>query len=238
MAVRTRVESIARDISVILASDLSPAAQSKAAAAFAAAEIRDADDTNRRILGRLPPKTISVDGRRGAALDTVKPSGGLIVAEWELFGEVLAWIGQTLRDRSPRVSGAYRNAHTLFADGVETEIGVEVPQADVYTFINLTPYARKLEVGKTESGRDFLIHVPNRIYERTYRDARARFGNTAKIAFGYETQTGAYRLKFNQVSRSWDTAQGRWRISKRQRADRVAGSAVSVPAIKVSFRGQ
>jgi hypothetical protein len=181
VAVRTKIESIARDISVILASDLSPAAQSKAAAAFAAAEIRDADETNRRILGRLPPKTISVDGRRGAALDTVKPSGGLIVAEWELFGEVLAWIGQTLRDRSPRVSGAYRNAHTLFADGVETEIGVEVPQADVYTFINLTPYARKLEVGKTESGRDFLIQVPNRIYERTYRDARSRFGNTAKI---------------------------------------------------------
>lgn len=237
MAVRTRVESIARDISVILASDLSPAAQSKAAAAFAASEIREADETNRRILGRLPPKTISVDGRRGASLDTVKPSGGLIVAEWELFGEVLAWIGQTLRDRSPRVSGAYRNAHTLFADGVETEIGVEVPQADVYTFINLTPYARKLEVGKTESGRDFLIQVPNRIYERTYRDAKARFGNTAKITFGYETQTGAYRLKFDQVSRSWDRAQNRWRISKRQRPDRVAGSAVSVPAIRVSFRG-
>ncbi|WP_158669508.1 hypothetical protein [Bradyrhizobium guangdongense] len=238
MAVRTRIDSISRDIDLVVNEMLSPAAQSRAVAAYARAAIAEADETNRRILGRLPPKVISVDGRRGAQLEQVKPSGGVIVAEWELFGEVLAWIGQTLRDRSPRVSGAYRDAHTLFADGVETEIDVEVPQADVYTFINLTPYARKLEVGKTESGRDFLVLVPNRIYERTYRDAKARFGNTAKITFGYETQTGAYRLKFNQVSRSWDRAQGRWRISKRQRADRVAGSAVSVPAIKVSFRGQ
>lgn len=236
MAVRTRIESIARDISLILANDLSPAAQSQAAAAFARAEIHEADDANRRILGRLPPKTISVDGRRGAALETVKPSGGLIVAEWELFGEVLAWIGQTLRDRSPRVSGDYGNGHTLFADGVETVIGTDVPEADVYTFINLMPYARKLEVGKTESGRDFLIQVPNRIYERTYRDAKARFGNQAKITFGYETQTGAYRLKFDQRSRHFRN--GKAVYSSRQRPDRVAGSAVSVPAIKVSFRDQ
>lgn len=237
MAVRTRIDSIANDIRIVVDQALSPAAQSKAIADFARAEIAAADDINRRILGRLPPKVVAVDGRTGSPLETVKP-GGVIVAEWELFSEVLAWIGQTLRDRSPRVSGAYRAAHTLFADGVETEIGVEVPEADTYVFINLTPYARKLEVGKTESGRDFLVQVPNRIYERTWRDAKARFGNTAKITFGYETQTGAYRLKFNQVSRSWDKAQGSWRISKRQRADRVAGSAVSVPAIKVSFRGQ
>lgn len=236
MAVKTKIESIARDISLILANDLSPAAQSKAAAAFAMTEIQQADDANRRILGRLPPKTITVDGRRGAALETVKPSGGLIVAEWELFGEVLAWIGQTLRDRSPRVSGDYRNGHTLFADGVETVVGADVPEADVYTFINLVPYARKLEVGKTESGRDFLIQVPNRIYERTYRDAKSRFGNQAKITFGYETQTGAYRLKFDQRSRHF--RDGKAVYSSRQRPDRVAGSAVSVPAIKVSFRDQ
>jgi hypothetical protein len=234
MAVRTRIDSVATDISLIISDMLSPEAQGRAAAQFARDAISDADATNKRILGRIPPRTTTVDGMAGAALERVKPAGGSIIVEWELINDVLSWIAQTLQDRSPRISGDYKRGHTLFADGVETALGAQIPTADVYTFINLVPYARRLEVGKTDSGRDFLIQVPNRIYERTYRDAKARFGNQAKITFGYETQTGAYRLKFNQRSRHFKN--GKAVYSSRQRSDRVAGSAVSVPAIKISYR--
>ena len=54
---------------------------------------------------------------------------------------------------------------------------VAPPLASEYVFLNTVPYARKIEIGKTESGRDFVIQVPNRIYERTANDAQARFGN-------------------------------------------------------------
>ena len=122
------------------------------------------------------------------------------------------------------------------APGVEVPLGQQIPNATEFVFINLVPYARKLEVGKTESGRDFLISVPNRIYERTYKDAKARFGNIAKITFGYETQVGAYTLKSDQRSRRWSKTKKSWRYDKNQRADRVAGSAVTAPAIRVSFK--
>jgi len=42
----------------------------------------------------------------------------------------------------------------------------------------------------TKSGRDFVIQVENRIYERTARDAQAKFGNVAKIRFTYQSTVG------------------------------------------------
>jgi hypothetical protein len=234
MAVRTTIESISNDITLIVNDMLSPAAQSRAIADFARVEIAAADDTNRTILGRVPPRVTTVDGSPGAPLESVNPNGGSIVTEWEVFTGVLIWIGQTLRDRSPHVSGDYERGWTLLADGVEVPLGSQVPIADVYTFVNTTDYARKIEVGKTESGRDFVIQVPNRIAERTAKDARDRFGNQAKIKSEWISLQGAYTLKHNQATRSFSG--GRMRISKRQRPDRVAGKAITYPAITVTLR--
>jgi hypothetical protein len=185
MAVRTRVEPIAETINLWLDQTLSPRAQSQAFANFARAKIDAGDEANRRVLGRIPPRTVTVDGSRGASLEAVRPQGGSIIAEWELISDVLVWIGEALRDRSPHVSGDYQRAHTLFADGVEIPIGGQAPIAEEYVFLNPLPYARKIEIGKTRSGRDFVLQVPNRIYERTAADAASRFGNLAKIKFTY-----------------------------------------------------
>ncbi len=234
MAVRTRIDSVSREIGLIVNEELSPAAQKKAVADFARSAIAEADDTNRRVLGRVPPRTVTVDGRRAAALESVKPSGGSIVVEWEIVSDVLVWIGDTLRERSPIVSGDYRKGWVLLADGQVVDDGKQIPIAEVYTFVNVVPYARKIEVGKTESGRDFVIQVPNRIAERTAKDAAARFGNIAKIRSVWIRLVDAYRLQRNQASRSFKG--GQWRISKRQRADRVAGSAITYPAITVTMK--
>lgn len=232
MAIRTKIASIANDIKIIVDRDLSPAAQSMAVADFARAEIAKADEKNRRVLGRIPPKVTTVDGQRGASLDRVRPNGGSIITEWELVSDVLVWIGDTLHDRSPHVSGDYREGWKILADGVETEIGGELPKAETYTFVNVVPYSRKIEVGKTESGRDFVIQVPNRIAERTAKDAQSRFGNIAKVKSVWISLEGAYHLKNDQASRSF--VGGKMRVSKRQRPDRVAGSAITYPAITVT----
>lgn len=196
MAVKTRIDSVATDINLLVSSMLSPAAQSRAVSDFARTEIAKADDKNKRILGRIPPRVTTVDGQRGGNLDNVKANGGSIVTEWELIGDVLSWIGNTLRDRSPVISGAYRDSHTLYADGVEIETGAEIPSnVTELVFLSPLPYARKIEIGKTESGRDFVIQVPNRIYERTAKDAAARFGNIATIKMTYRAPFGGYLLK-------------------------------------------
>ncbi len=195
MAVRTRIDSIAADINLIVSDLLSPEAQSRAVAEFARGAIAEADETNRSVLGRVPPRTVTVDGNRGAALETVKPVGGSIITEWELIGDVMIWIGQTLRDRSPVASGRYRDSHTLFADGREVPLGTVVPQFEEAVFLNPLPYARKIEIGKTRSGRDFVVSVPNRIYERTAKDAKARFGNMASIRMDYRAPFKGYILR-------------------------------------------
>lgn len=236
MAIKTRIDSVAQDIGLIVNEMLSPVAQGMAVATFAREAIAEGDATNKRILGRVPPRTVTVDGRKGGALESVRPAGGSIVVEWELIGDVLGWIGNTLRERSPVVSGDYKKAHTLFADGREVEIGGEVPQAEEYVFLNPLPYARKIEMGKTKSGRDFVVQVPNRIYERTAKDAKARFGNLVNIKSVYRAVEGSSILAYVASDRS----QVRSKNGRFQAGSNAAAMAhersLRVPAILVSLK--
>lgn len=103
--------------------------------------------------------------------------------------DVLAWIARELRDRSPVLTGAYRDAHALYADGrfVMTADAVNgngaLPDAEEFAFTNTVPYARKIELGMTRSGRPFVMQVPNFIYERVAEDARNSFKGVADISF-------------------------------------------------------
>lgn len=211
MVLRVRLEPIARELRVMVDEFASPPAQKRAIARFARAEIDKIDNANARALGRRVDHTETVDGRKGAPLESVKPNGGVIVAEWELFLEVLPWIAKTLRERSPRVKGEYVRGHKVFADETEFVDLAKPPPAAAYTFMNIVPYARKIEIGKTKSGRVFVIQVPNRIYELVARDARTRFGRLVDIRFSYRQVVGAYRL----------------------RSGKNAGASLSAPAIIV-----
>lgn len=232
MPVKTRITSFANTAKILVDSTLSPKARIEKVRTYAQREITKADEINRRALGAVPPKTVTVNGREDESLSTITPDRGIIIAEWRLVGDVLQWIMTTLRERSPVQSGDYRKGHIMLADGAEAD-PYNPPMATQFTFLNTVPYSRKIEIGKTESGRDFVIQVENRIYIRTGEDAKAKFGNIAKIRTGFESSS--YLLKQNQVSRSF--AGGIKRISARQRPDRVAGAAVSAPAIYVTIGG-
>jgi hypothetical protein len=231
MPVKTKITGYSQSFKVLVDQTLSPKARNDLVAGFARRQINAADEINRRALGAVPPKTVTVNGRANDSLtNIIPPDSGTIIAEYRMVDDVLKWIMQTLRDRSPYLSGDYKRGHRLLADGRECDPD-NPPLASSYTFVNVVPYTRRLEVGKTESGRDFLISVPNKIYARTYADAKARFGNAAKITTGFETSS--YLLKNDQASRSF--TRGFRVVSARQRPDRVAGSAVSVPAIYVTI---
>lgn len=194
MAVKIKIEPIESWVSLTVNEALSPAARSKAIAKYAGERLIGAQETNRRILGRVPPHQTFVDGRPNAPLESVNPERGVIAFEFDLVFDVLRWIGDALIERSPVVSGEYRRGHTLFADGAEIPIGDELPIADEYSFTNTVPYARKIEIGKTKSGRAFVIQVEPRIYERTAREARSRFGNVAKIEYTFRGIVGGQQV--------------------------------------------
>jgi hypothetical protein len=137
------------------------------------------------VLGRIPPHVTTVDGRRGAPLESVRPDGGQIVTEFELVGDVLKWVANELAERSPVRKGDYLRGHKVFADGVEIDVSAVIPDADEYIFTNVVPYARKIEIGKTRSGRAFVIQVAPRIYELVAQAARRRFGNIVRVRYSF-----------------------------------------------------
>jgi hypothetical protein len=100
-------------------------------AQFRVARLSTAEATHRAIVGLAKrehakvlasdPKpggfTRYVDGRKGAREEAVKPTG-VIVYEYQRLDLVVQLAMETLFDKSPVLSGAYRNAHTLFLNGV------------------------------------------------------------------------------------------------------------------------
>lgn len=182
MAVSARIESFDKDISVIISEDLSPAAASRVFAELAQEQISETDEVNRRVLGRIPPRKTYVDGRESADLKSVRPDG-VIVAEWELVSDALFFIAEELKKISPVRSGRYQASHTLFADGVEIDVGAEIPQASEYVFLSAVIYARKIEGFPGRKPQS--PQAPKGVYEITALKAAGIYGNQAKIKFGW-----------------------------------------------------
>lgn len=165
---------------------LSPERMSERLAKFAAKRIEEAAASNRLALGRDAPYTVSVDGRHGAPLSSVRPDG-VIVAEFDLMGETLAWIGESLRSAAPVRSGQFRDSFLLLADGVEVPKGTEPGFATEYVFVSTMPYARKLERGLSKQSPDGVFDVVATLAAR-------RLGNVASVRFGYRSLHGVTTL--------------------------------------------
>jgi hypothetical protein len=189
-----KVEAIDRDVQLIIAQDLSPAAQAKAFAGEAQVFLDAADDTNRRVLGRIPLSHTYVDGREGAALAGVKPDG-LIVREYELVDDVLLFIADELRAVSPVLTGRYKASHTLYADGIEVADGEQIPAAAQYVFLSGVIYARKIEAGQSPL-------APQGVYAITAAKAASKFGNIAKVVFTWRAPAGGELLKGSKSNKS------------------------------------
>ncbi|WP_185982822.1 hypothetical protein [Aureimonas mangrovi] len=184
-----RLDPISREIDLMVADLATPEARSARLAEFAGDEIARVKIENKAATGRDAPHEVYVDGVRGAPLAVVKPDG-VVIAEFDLMDEVLEWIGEQLLLTSPILTGAYMRSHILFADDVEVTPG-NIPQgAREYVFLNSQPYARKIEGG--DSGRQpQSAQAPDGVYEAISTTAAKRFGNIARIGYGFRSLTGA-----------------------------------------------
>lgn len=179
MAITTRIDSIDRDLALMLKEELSPQARSAALASFARQELAKAQNTNRQALGYEPPHETFVDGARGGAVETVKPDGTILFA-FDLINDLFAWIGEQLVIHAPVLTGQFQRSFRFYADGREVDPGADVPVAREYVFLNVQPYARKIERGHSDQ-------APNGVFEAVAALARGRFGNLANIRFSYRT---------------------------------------------------
>lgn len=186
MAIRSRLRGFDRDISVYFPEDGTPEARRQLFARYARDSLKEAQEQNRRVLGTVPSHKQIVDGREGAPLESVR-DGGHIDFEFEMLDDIFAYVGELLvkhspvgqsSDKRPGHPGMYRESHAFFADNVMVDPGEPVPVASEYVFINLQPYARKIERGLSPQ-------APDGVYQGVAKMAADRFGNLAVIRFSY-----------------------------------------------------
>lgn len=187
-----RISAFSREIDLIVSRHLSPEARQQHVGKAARKILKEAQATNRRVLGVVPPHKQFVDGREGAPLESVNADHGHIVFQFELIGEALRWVGEQLVIHSPVGTppedphpGLYQQSHVLLADGVEVEpeAGMNIPPAEEYKFVSLVPYARKIERGQSDQ-------APDGVYEVVAAMAQRRFGNIAKFRFTHTEIAG------------------------------------------------
>lgn len=160
---------------------------------------------------------------------------GPIVYRYDYRREIAMVALDLVRKASPVQSGRYVSNHILQLNGTEVDVlPANLSEADVITITNPAPYARRIEIGKTKSGRDFVLQVPNRIYERVAKgELNRRYRKAAKIEFTYVQLTGAAEIKGKLASHYTvgNFAPGGKHTKRRRRQQK--GTQVRAPAIVI-----
>lgn len=219
MAISSRIDSIERDIAVMLNETLSPEARSLELASFARRELAEAQSINRQALGMVPPHDTYVDGRPNASVESVRPDG-VVVFEFEMLQDIFAQIGEMLLQASPVRSGRFVRSFLFLADGAIVDPGAVVPPASEYVFVNSVPYARKIEQGYSPMAPDGVFHAVAAIASR-------RFSNLASITFSHVV------LQAGMID-AWAKTEGALRHASRHRRRKSPGEWLRrQPAIKI-----
>lgn len=226
MSVVTKIQPIDRDLVIRLLG--TPQERSAIHAQFAREKLAEAQETDKQITGSVPSHETFVDGSKGVSEDRVRPDGGVIVYEFDLVSDVLAWISDTLETHSPVGGnldphpGLYKKSHVMLANGSLADPS-NPPAADEYVFVNSQPYARKIEKGSSQQ-------FPDGVYEATAALARAKYGNIAKITFNYRSIEGG------EIGAWAKTASAKAHASNHSRVSNASAWLTSQPAIIVTLR--
>lgn len=185
-----RVSGFARQVD-IWQSNLQGEARRQLMVATALAARDRALAQNAAALGYAPKFETIVDGARGRSEEQVRP-GGTILYLFQVGGALLEQAADAtiaaLLALSPVLTGRYRDAHRFMVNGDERSVPeggepIGLAETDVVSFVNLLPYARRIEKGW--SGQ-----APNGVYEAAAAIVRSRFGGVVNIRFSYDRYPG------------------------------------------------
>lgn len=155
---------------------------------------------------------------------------GPIVYKYRYASDIVEFALDSLRRASPMQSGDYVRSHTLYVNGVAVQTLPLLKPGDDVFIANPIAYARRLEVGKTESGRDFVVQVEPHIYERVAKRLASKYRDLATVTFGYVSAPGAHVNTGTGLGPHYVAKGG----IRRKRPNRT-GEAVRSPAIFISL---
>lgn len=188
---------------------LEPAAVAKALAKFARSELSKAIAA-----GASPQYETFVNGRSGAALESVVPPGPIVFL-FSNWGLVIGAAIEELKRRAPRKSGRYANSFVVVANQRPvTDLKTIGADAEVIIF-NRQPYTRKLETVQAGAGQ--------RMFD-TLLSLRRRFKSGFKFESRFLDIRGGVAPAVPYILKR----------SAGRRKDRAAGQPISYPAILIN----
>lgn len=155
---------------------------------------------------------IAVDGSVGKPVIDVKPLGTIEITARAHMSEIILATYQGLLDRSPVLEGVYKASHYVFWNGNQVATNLSslntwlasnpnFNDKDFVRFVNIQPYARKLErLGVTgqrtktrstsrkdkRSGQKVTkVNQPNGDYYLTARSIRSKYKRNSTIKFEF-----------------------------------------------------
>lgn len=184
-------------------------------------------------VGRLqhkPAVVTLVDGRRGAAEETVQ-AYGVIRYEFQRQREIAAYALRRCRELSPERSGRYRDSWFVMSAGRQVN-EADMPEGQELVIVNDQPYHRKIIVGAQRN----IVQVPPGIIETVRQELFQQFGYVVNAEIRYIHLQGGYILKGRrqrkrsaQNNMSSAFRAGQEFISGRK--DTAAGQPMTYPAL-------
>lgn len=109
--------------------------------------------------GVMPDHLTIVDGRQGAAPESVKPDG-VILIQWHYLTEAVIRTMDYLLDNGPERSGTWKDRLTVYVNDVAIPRTSRIPaDATEAVVVARIIYARRLEVGNRPNGSPFVLQV-------------------------------------------------------------------------------
>ncbi len=159
---------------------------------------------------------VSVDGRVGKPVDRVHPLGKIEFNSKQSIKDIALFTMQGIIERSPTDTGLYKKSHRVLLNGTQVATDMaslsawldtdpQIKDSDLLRFVNIQPYARRLErLGVTagngkfnsrsaryEKSRDdrqrsgAKVLAPNGAYFLTSRAVRRKYKRNSSIKFGF-----------------------------------------------------
>lgn len=170
--------------------------------------------------GIVPDHIMVVDGRTGAAPETVRPEGAILI-RWHYLTEAVIRVVDYLEVNGPERSGEWKRSLTTYVDDTPVSRSAALPAgAQEAVVVARAEYSRRLEVGKDEKGGPFVVQVPQHFMEQAAIALRR-----VLRPLGWQP-----RIRFIQTASSRAAAR-----RARARGDRAAArAAMSYPAIVIT----
>lgn len=105
---------------------------------------------------------------------------------------VLRYILDRLQESSPRLTGTYADSFRLTGDGQDIEPEEATEDMQEFVFVNMTPYARKIEQGLSQQ-------TPEGVFEGVAAIAAHEFGDVADISFEWREPPPEVQTRLNRT---------------------------------------